>query len=185
MGLQTPSEESASEQDFVTFYRRYRKSLVVMLVRRFGDRPDIEDVVQDAMKAALLHLPEHDPGRSCLLTWVRRITMNRMVDVVRREKHKPPSIDDPEFNEAETELAAGPEEIYERRQSLSLLRSALRALPERQRRVIEAVKLEGHTLRSAAEHLGLTMDKVIYALECGMKTLSAKILSQNSGPELV
>ena len=185
MARQSLPAESASQEDFTTFCKRSRRSLVVILRRRFGDRPDIEDVVQDALKAAFLHLPEYQPDRATLLTWVSRIARNRMLDILRGQRHALPSIDDPEFPEAEAESAVGPEELWERRQALSLLRSLLSSLPERQRRVIEAVKMEGRTLQSAAGQLGLTIDKVVYALESGMKTLSRKFLSQNPGPEYV
>jgi RNA polymerase sigma-70 factor, ECF subfamily len=182
MDRQLYHEETTCPVDFAAFYQRHRRSLIGMLRRRFGDRADIEDVVHDAVTTALSRLNEYQPDRATMLTWVGRIAQNRMLDVLRSQKHALPSFDDPDFAEAEMEQAVGPEEDWARRQALNLLRALLSALPERQRRVIEAVQIEERTLRSAAEHLGLTMDKVVYALKSGMATLKMNFLSQNPGP---
>lgn len=55
-----------------------------------GDRATAEDIVQESLIAALERLDSFDPGRGTFASWVRRITVNRSLnDLRRRRRHDP------------------------------------------------------------------------------------------------
>jgi len=126
---------------------------------------DAEDVVQEVLLA--LHLKRNTWIRGTpVAPWVAAIARNKLVDAHRRRGRRPEvSID----SVVET-LRGDGEELGEH--SLDLER-AFAGLPLRQREVLRAVSLEGHSAREAAARLDMTEGAVRVTLHRGLKSLAA------------
>jgi RNA polymerase sigma factor (sigma-70 family) len=125
---------------------------------------DAEDVVQEVLLA--LHLK-----RSTWICgtpvgpWVAAIARNKIVDALRRRGHR---IEVPVDSVLETLWI---DDVETEGQAHDLER-ALARLNERQREVVRAVSLEGHTAQEVAIRLQMTEGSVRVTLHRGLKALS-------------
>lgn len=127
---------------------------------------EAEDIVQETLLA--IHLKRHtwDPALP-LGPWVRAIARNKLIDAFRRRgrrNHVP--IDDV----VET-LAA---DTAEHTPLPGRLDAHLQSLPDRQRSVVQAISLDGASIRETATRLGMSEGAVRVALHRGLAALSVK-----------
>jgi RNA polymerase sigma-70 factor (ECF subfamily) len=139
-------------------------SLLVLLVpitRQFARSrlgpavPWIEDVVQETLLA--IHRARHtyDPRRP-LAPWFYAIASNRMIDVIRRERRiSTREVGDVDPPDVPVWPAAGNEDI-----DVEAIRSAVAALPARQRDVVRALKFEDLSVRETATRMGMSESAV-------------------------
>jgi RNA polymerase sigma-70 factor (ECF subfamily) len=125
-----------------------RPYLLRIACLQLRDRDAAEDVVQDAMLAALKDAPNF-AGRSSVKTWLVTILKHKIIDVLRqRTRHATESLDEEvELDEAETPFTArgrwaqkpanwgDPEQQLERKDFLAVLDFCLDDLPPNQGRV--------------------------------------------------
>jgi len=127
-------------------------------------RDDVEDVVQDALLA--IHLKRHtwDPAMT-LGPWVLAIARNKMIDDLRRRGRRPEvPIDLQQFDiEGEDQQASIDAHDVGR---------ILNGLSERNRDIVRAISIDGHSARDVAERLGMTEVAVRVALHRSLKTLA-------------
>jgi RNA polymerase sigma-70 factor (ECF subfamily) len=126
---------------------------------------DVEDVLQDALLA--IHLKRHtwDETRP-IVPWLRAIAHYKLIDHARRTK-RPVSVP----VESMAEILPSPEP------EPSLPGSAARfldMLPRRQREVVQALALDGVSIRDAARRLRMSEGAVRVALHRGLAALAAK-----------
>jgi RNA polymerase sigma-70 factor (ECF subfamily) len=140
--------------------RRYARS-------RLGEHPTIEDVAQESLLS--LHRARHtyDPGRP-FAPWFYAIVSSRFVDVVRREKrvrlHEEGRDVLPDY--AATSADRGRHEV-----DFDRIRSALEALPARQRDVVVALKLQDQSVREVGRRMGMSEPAVKVTAHRGYKAL--------------
>jgi RNA polymerase sigma factor (sigma-70 family) len=131
---------------------------------------EAEDVLQETLLA--LHLSRHtyDPAIP-VSAWAHAIARYKLIDHLRRSGrhrgHLP--IEDEALG-----LAAAPSAASDAKLDVE---RALAGLPERTRRLIDRVKLQGGSLAEAAEAAGMTETAAKVALHRGLKAM-AKILSR-------
>ncbi len=126
---------------------------------------DAEDVVQEVLLA--LHLKRNTWVRGTpVAPWVTAIARNKLVDAHRRRGRRP---EVPIDSVVETLQSEG-EDNGER--SMDLER-AFAGLSVRQRQVLQAVSLEGHSAREAAARLDMSEGAVRVTLHRGLKSLAA------------
>ena len=126
----------------------------------------LDDLVQDVMMA--LHAKRHsyDATRP-FLPWLAAIARYRWVDHLRKVyKHESDLLEDGHASEDSQE------DVVNARVSLERL---FVHLPERQAEVIELVKIEGHSIREAAEKTGQSESLVKVNIHRGLKKLSALV----------
>lgn len=125
---------------------------------------DAEDIVQETLLA--IHLKRHTwDERQPILPWVRAIARNKMIDTLRRKGRRVHvSIDD--F--LEILPAAATADAHD----MSDAKRLLGALDGRQRQVVEAISVEGATIRETAARLGISEGAVRVALHRGLKALA-------------
>jgi RNA polymerase sigma-70 factor (ECF subfamily) len=126
----------------------------------------LDDLVQDVMMA--LHAKRHtyDPARP-FLPWLAAIARYRWIDHLRKVyKHESNMLEDGDAVEESQE------DVVNARVSLERL---FVHLPERQAEVIELVKIEGHSIREAAERTGQSESLVKVNIHRGLKKLSALV----------
>src|SRR3984957_11272122 len=128
----------------VTFTRRYQRRLFGLAYSMTNDAGVAEDVAQEAMIRVWRHAPVFDPRRGSVTSWVLTITRNLAIDALRMRRAVPTDPDDFAIamlasNERDPEDTAG------RHDARRIVRSALRVLPDEQRRAVVLSAVYGRT----------------------------------------
>jgi RNA polymerase sigma-70 factor (ECF subfamily) len=151
-------EERAFEEFFNAYFPRvYRFALP----RLNGDAEATRDVVQAALGKAIRKLTSFR-GESGLFTWICQICRNEIVDRIRAERRMRHVVlidDQPELRAAMESIEA-PEEFdlvksYGRAESARLVRIVLDRLPASYGDALEWKYIEGETVESIGERLGI------------------------------
>lgn len=169
--------------------RRYALALTqcAVLLRRFltgklhrmapSMVADAEDVVQECLLA--LHLKAHTyDAAQAFEPWMYAIARYKLIDLLRRRQPgRELSLD----LLAETQEFADPAEAHDPRagDDLAIL---LAQLPDKQRRPIELVKLEGRSVIEAATTTGLSVSAVKVGIHRGLKALSKRLRAEDETP---
>jgi RNA polymerase sigma-70 factor (ECF subfamily) len=139
--------------------------------RRLGaGAADAEDLVQEVLLA--LHLKRHTYDRRLPFTpWVYGIARYKLLDHLRRRLHRVPLAEAPEvlYDAADEDAAAA-------RADLDKL---LTRLPDRQRTLIEDVKLTGLSVAQAARRRGVTAGSARVMLHRSLVWLSKMVRDEN------
>ncbi|MEZ5606958.1 MAG: sigma-70 family RNA polymerase sigma factor [Burkholderiaceae bacterium] len=154
-------------------YRRFLQELAGHLrgfLRRrlFGWPDDVEDLVQECLLA--MHTKRHTYQADQPLTpWVHAIARYKLIDLLRargaREAlHEPLSDEAPLFGAAENDA------LEARRDVLDMLQS----LPEKQRRSIECVKIDGLSVAETARLTGQSESAVKVGIHRGLRALASR-----------
>lgn len=155
-------------------YQRFLRELAPVLrafVRRLLARSssasvDVEDIVQEILLA--IHLKRQTWIETAPVTpWVFTIARHKTIDALRRRgRHIDVPIDD--FSESLASDTAEPDlaGVYIDRQ--------LGALPEGQRKVVQAIAVAGDSISEAAEKLMMTQGAVRVALHRGLAAIAAR-----------
>lgn len=130
----------------------------------------IEDLVQDVLLALHHKRRTYDPDRP-FLPWLAAIARYRWLDHLRRIYRA-----EIQASEAAEPVDPGPEQAVTARLSLDGL---FRRLPPAQARAIELVKIEGRSVREAAERCGQSESLVKVNIHRGLRRLAAIIEESN------
>lgn len=168
---------NTDKESFAKLYDLCAPTAFGLARRMLGNEAEAEDAVQHAFISLWNHAAEFDADKGRVSTWLYAFVRNRCIDILRRRRrekavslnHDDESsaapIDPPENSPTIEDHLNG----KERRQ---LIANALRALPEPQRRVIEAAYFEGLTQQEIAEKLGEPLGTVKTRTRLGMLKLS-------------
>ncbi len=115
-----------------------------------GREEDAEDVLQESFVSAFRNL-EHYRGDATFGSWLKRIVVNRSINVIRMRKFELLP-EDEDFDVQEEE----PSEIYKEELTIEKVRSAIMNLPDGYRSVLSLYLLEGYDHQEIAEILGIT-----------------------------
>lgn len=131
--------------------------------RMMRTKEDAEDVVQESLRLAFVHLKSFK-GDSRFSTWLTRIVTNAALMRLRRDKTRrelslgqtselescssPMDIEDHSLN---------PEQLYAREERHRLVRKAVSELNPRMRRVIQLCQLDERSIQEAACMLGISV----------------------------
>ena len=125
---------------------------------------DCEDVVQEALLAMHLKRDTWDETQP-IEPWLRAIARYKLVDHLRRRGfHDHLDIDD--YADAGRRRPPMPTPRWTRRRCWP-------SLPERQRRIVEEISLEGHRAADVAVRLGMSEGAVRVTLHRALKALAA------------
>lgn len=131
---------------------------------RLRGRPeDAEDLVQETLVALHTRRDSYDPNYP-LTAWLYAIARYRLIDHLRRAKHRNHAsldgidvpADDPDY------------EASDARRDVNVL---LEQLPEKQRTAIRLVKLEEKSVREAAQITGFSESDIKVSIHRGLKAL--------------
>lgn len=136
---------------------RHGPSLTRYANRATADQGQAEDLVQEALVAAWRSLDRFD-GRSTLRTWLFGILAHKIASARRRRTAVP--VEDERLDRAETGWRSDPEHAASNSELRTALDTALRGLPEQQRRVWVLIEVEGLSQAEVAQVLRLTPDAV-------------------------
>lgn len=139
---------------------------------RLRNSADSEDLVQETLIAIHSKRATYDPSLP-FLPWTFAIARYRLIDHIRKQKRRGVSVDVAD-SEAELQTPSDAEAGTATRDIARLLN----LLPEKQRAVIEMVKLREASVREAAEALGLSESDVKVSIHRGLKTLMQKVAQE-------
>lgn len=136
---------------------------------RLGDVAWVDDVAQETLLTIHSARRTYDPHRP-FAPWFYAILSNRMIDVLRREKR----VSAREFGtDVLPELASTGPPSHEDSDAVDpqRLKTALDALPERQREIVSALKLKDESVKEVSERLGMSQSAVKVTAHRGYKAL--------------
>lgn len=145
---------------------RHMRRAFGVAYRLLGQREDAEDLVQEAFLAALERIGSYQPGRP-FAPWFYRILVNRGLNARRARALRVTE----EIPVAAAAVGPSPERAAEQAELREELRSALSALPERQRVVVELFELEGFSSPEIAGILEIPDGTVRWHLHEARRTL--------------
>lgn len=151
-------------QDVVPYLRAIAR-------RHLHQEDDVDDAVQEILM--VMHDIRHtyEPGRP-FMPWLSTIATRRCIDLLRRRmtraNHEAEAPDE-DFDAVEP--APGPEEAAAREEAASRLRRHVERLPSHQRRAVQLVHLDEHSLGEAAQHAGQSSGSLKVACHRALKSL--------------
>lgn len=145
--------------------RAYYKARLARIGR---SATEAEDLTQEALMAIHTRRHTYDPAEP-LTPWVYAIARYKLIDHLR---HTRASMTDLPIEDAEQLMA---HDDYAGAESTSDMAKLLNGLPEKMRRAIQAVKLDGLSVVEAASQCGMSESAVKVNVHRGMKALVASI----------
>lgn len=136
---------------------------------RVGQGPgEAEDLVQEVLIA--IHTRRHAYDEAEPLTpWVHAIAKYKFVDFLRKTKQ---SLNDVQYEDSSEILT---ETDRDESDTSRDLKNLLSQLPEKMRRSIQLVKLDGFSVAEAATQTGMSVPAVKVSIHRGMKLLSSLV----------
>jgi len=134
----------------LAFVRRFQRLVYGCALAIVGDHGRAEDVAQEAFVRAWRHAAVYDPRRGSVATWLLAITRNLAIDSLRVERVRPADL----VGVVDLRLvdpSAGPAELADRGSEVERAMSALRALPDEQRRAVVLASIYGRTAAEISE----------------------------------
>jgi RNA polymerase sigma-70 factor (ECF subfamily) len=120
------------------------------------------------------HAPVFDPRRGSVTAWVLTITRNLAIDALRLRRALPTDPDD-FATAAMTSLEHNPEDAVRRGDVRQMVRTALRVLPEEQRRAVVLAAVYGRTALEISESEGIPLGTAKTRIRTGLIRLRAAV----------
>lgn len=162
-------------------HERYARYLLAIAARVTNDADAARDVLQEVLVTFWEHPLRFDPNRGELRTWLAVLTHRRAVDWVRREaSRRPPEqvaralVGHPDAAAADRDLLA--------REDTDAVRSAVAALPAKQREVVELAYYTQLTYRDIAAKLAIPEGTAKSRMRAALATLARALAHQGVTP---
>ena len=156
---------------FEVVFDRHSGVAFSLAYRMCGRRALAEDIVQEAFLSLWRTGARYDRTRGSVRSWVLSAVHNRAIDAFRRDSiREGKTIADDGLSERIEEPVRTADEV-ERRDEAQQIRTALDALPDEQRRVIELAYFGGFSHSEIAEQLGLPAGTVKGRMRLGLSKL--------------
>lgn len=154
-------------------YDRFAAPLLGMIRQMLGDEHEAEDVLQEGFVYLWNKAAGYDAAKSKAFTWTVMIFRNKAIDRLRARGRRARL---GEQAAGETELWSGhaapqADDAAAEQDRATLVREALHALPDGQRRLIELSFIKGLTHQAIAERLNLPLGSVKTSIRRGLLRL--------------
>jgi len=161
---------TASKEEYEDHWRR----LTWRAMRMGLSREEGEDLAQEALYLATRDVPHLDGSDLC--AWTTAVLRNRALNVFRTSAHREMrgslSLDDLENHELDPGRAPDQDQSVLLKQALRVLAT----LPERARRLITLITIQGHSYEEVSDTLGLPLGTVKSALVRAQADLRSRLL---------
>lgn len=137
---------------YEALYGQYARAMFNTSLRIVNNRADAEDVLQDAFTAAFQWLSEFDHS-STFGAWIKRIVINKSIDLLRRRKFTIVEMDEVAIQEIPD---PAPLEEDESRYKVEEIRKAVTQLPNGYRAVLSLHLFEGYDYEEISEILTIS-----------------------------
>lgn len=161
--------ELASQGDrdaFGALVREHLPRALSLATRVLRDDRDAEDAVQDAFLQALVAIDRFDARRS-FWPWLARIVVNRSIDMAEAKRVR--AADD--LTGAETDPTPDPLSTVESAELTARVRDLAKAMPPRQRLIVELHDVEDWSVAEIAGLTGSSAATVRWHLHMGRRAL--------------
>jgi RNA polymerase sigma-70 factor, ECF subfamily len=169
---------------FVELSKRHSNKILRRAYRIVKNWQDAEDVLQESLMRAFLHLKDFEE-RSSFSSWLTRIAINfSLMNLRKKRGHIEISmevINDDHGNPYHWEPqdpAESPESRYSRREREDLLEGAIRRLPPTLRQVVQMKIIDGRSGEEVAETLGISVPAAKSRLARAKAALRVSLTSQ-------
>jgi RNA polymerase sigma-70 factor (ECF subfamily) len=160
--LLVQAAKSGNRSAFVELCERHSKKLLPRIYRITKNREDAEDVLQDSLLKAYVHLKSFE-CRSSFSSWLTRIAINTALMLLRKRRGLEVPIDHPS-NDSQSwrtwepwDHSETPESHYVRREREELLKSVILRLPQKFREAVELRHALGYSTSEIAQTLGISV----------------------------
>jgi RNA polymerase sigma-70 factor (ECF subfamily) len=158
--------QSGDAHAFEILIERYQRRLLAVARRFTRIREDAEDIVQQSLQKAFIHLHKFE-GKSSFSTWLTRIAINEALMLLRRGRRLcEVSIDDLNGKQESalrremTDSRPGPENTFLQSEQNRVLAAAMNGLKPGTRKAIELRELGELSMEQAARVMGLSVGAV-------------------------
>lgn len=146
---------------------RHEPALLRLGQRVTGSASAAQDITQDVWLKLWARKDHYDPGRGQFSAWLKRVTVNRAIDWLRRAR----PAEDLDHHELPAPTGEQPQHLADAARTAARVRDAVEALPERQREAIRLCYYGGLTAPEAAVTLRLSPPAVEALLVRARRTL--------------
>jgi RNA polymerase sigma-70 factor (ECF subfamily) len=167
--------QSGNPRAFELLYDRHGGAAFSLAYRMVGNRMAAEDIIQEAFLSIWRSRLRYDQARGSVRTWVLGIVHNRAIDGLRRNL----------VHDRRRETMEGVEERHEapertdveaaRREEARSIQSALKTLPDEQRRTIELAYFGGYSHSQIAELLDEPIGTVKGRMRLGLDKMRRQL----------
>jgi len=131
-------------------YKLYSRSMYSVSLRITGRQEDAEDALQEAFISAFKNLG-HYRADATFGAWLKRIVVNKSINVLKKRKHELMQEDEP-WDVVEEEAPAQ----YKEGLTLERVKKAIGELPDGYRTVLSLYLLEGYDHQEIAEIMAIS-----------------------------
>ncbi|MGA3047752.1 MAG: sigma-70 family RNA polymerase sigma factor [Terracidiphilus sp.] len=158
--------QSGDSYAFVELSKRYSRRLLLKTYRITNNWQDAEDVVQESLMSAFIHINTFE-NRSSFSTWLTRIAINSALMLLRKRRNCPvTTIDSSIYEDGIGEMPEprdvrdNPEQCYARVQTEQRLKAAIQRMRPKYRKVVELYQVNDFSLKEIAESLRISVPAV-------------------------
>ncbi|MDQ3687286.1 MAG: sigma-70 family RNA polymerase sigma factor [Acidobacteriota bacterium] len=155
---------------FASLYDRHSPQLFGLLLRILRSRAEAEDVLQEVFLEVWLKAGEFDEARGRPFTWLVVLARSRAIDR-RRALAALDRVSTEAAREGSSRLFADARDDAVRSEQVRMVREALAALPDGQRRSLLLAYFEGLSQSEIASRLGVPLGTVKTRTRSGLKKL--------------
>ena len=163
------------EEAGAAFVRRYQRRVFGLARSIVGDRAVAEDLAQEAFVRAWRHASSYDPRRGSVNAWLLTITRNVALDARRARRIDPVEPDVAGRLEQALGWDGNPAGLVELRDETRRVMSALRQLPELQRRALVLAAMFGRTAHEVSEIEGVPLGTAKTRIRAGLLKLKDEL----------
>ena len=156
---------------FRMLVEQYEESVAITVLSMVGRSSDVDDIVQDVFIRFFKTVNRYR-GDASLKTYLKKIAINRSLDVLRRRKKvlsRFLSRDDDENRLIEPTISGNA--VLERGERDRLVQKAIASLPDKHRAVVVLRMIDGYSTEETAKMLDLAYGTVLSRLNRAMKKL--------------
>lgn len=153
------------------FVRRHLPRMTALGRRMLSNAAEAEDVAQEVFLRVWKIAPQWREGEAKVETWMHRVALNLCYDRLRRRRE----VGDPEAGVASIDPAQSAPDAILARQRATAVRTALDALPERQRAAIVLCHFQELSNIDAARALEISVEALESLLSRGRRALKAAL----------
>jgi RNA polymerase sigma-70 factor (ECF subfamily) len=173
--------KNENRQAFEVLVKRHARRVFFAARRMTRTREDAEDVVQQSLQKAFVHLNQFE-GKSSFSTWLTRIAINEALILLRKSRGLREVLmnDSTEGEEALFVLeipdsGQSPEDNYSQRERRGILLSAIKELPDGTRRAMQLRELDERSTEETARIMGISVGAVKARVFHGRRKLRERL----------
>ena len=158
--------DDKDQSAFVELFRHFGPRVKAFLMRGGADATLAEETAQEVMATVWQKAHLFDPARASVATWIFTIARNRKIDAIRKQRRPEPE-----------DITWGPEAEPDQEDVLTLqqesvkLTEAIKALPEKQRVLIEHAYFGDLSHSEIADKTGLPLGTIKSRIRLALERL--------------